>query len=192
MKIALIPGVFFPQPGGAQVQTHNLANKLSQMGHEVDILLLNKTNLRNNLYDTLVINKFILSFFFYLSKVFKINFSFYLKIYFKNIIEKNNYDIFHFQLLNFKTLYILKILKDLNQKVVVTFQGIDIQIDRKINYGYRLNELYEKNFLNVIKKIDKFYSISENIKNDLLKLGVNKNKIVMIPNAIEKEKFLQL
>lgn len=191
MKIALIPGVFFPQPGGAQVQTHNLANKLSQMGHEVDILLLNKTNLRNNLYDTLVINKFILSFFFYLSKVFKINFSFYLKIYFKKIIEKNNYDIFHFQLLNFKTLYILKILKDLNQKVVVTFQGIDIQIDRKINYGYRLNELYEKNFLNVIKKIDKFYSISENIKNDLLELGVNKNKIVMIPNAIEKNKFLQ-
>ena len=85
----------------------------------------------------------------------------------------------------------MKILKDLNQKVVVTFQGIDIQIDRKINYGYRLNELYEKNFLNVIKKIDKFYSISENIKNDLLELGVNKNKIVMIPNAIEKNKFLQ-
>ena len=44
MKIALVPGVFFPQPGGAQVQTHNLANKLIQMGHEVDILLLNKTN----------------------------------------------------------------------------------------------------------------------------------------------------
>ena len=41
-------------------------------------------------------------------------------------------------------------MKDLNQKVVVTFQGIDIQIDRKINYGYRLNELYEKT-LNVIK-----------------------------------------
>ena len=41
MKIALVQG-FFPQPGGAQVQTHNLANKLIQMGHEVDILLLNK------------------------------------------------------------------------------------------------------------------------------------------------------
>ena len=38
MKIAIIPGVFFPQPGGAQVQTHNLANKLVQMGHDVDVL----------------------------------------------------------------------------------------------------------------------------------------------------------
>ena len=192
MKIAIIPGVFFPQPGGAQVQTHNLANKLVQMGHKVDVLLLNKTNIKNNLYTTLVINKFILSFFFYLNEVFKINFSFYLKLYFKKIIKKNNYDVFHFQLLNFKTLYILELLKDLGQKVVVTFHGVDIQIDNNIKYGYRLNKSYEKRLLNILTKTDKFISISENIKNDLLNLGINQNKIMMIPNAIEKEKFLQL
>ena len=192
MKIAIIPGVFFPQPGGAQVQTHNLANKLVQMGHKVDVLLLNKTNIKNNLYTTLVINKFILSFFFYLNEVFKINFSFYLKLYFKKIIEKNNYDVFHFQLLNFKTLYILELLKDLGQKVVVTFHGVDIQIDNNIKYGYRLNKSYEKRLLDILTKTDKFISISENIKNDLLNLGINQNKIMMIPNAIEKEKFLQL
>ena len=191
MKIALIPGVFFPQPGGAQVQTHNLANKLIQMGHKVDIILLNKTNIRNNLYNVFIINKFILSFFFYLNKVFRINFSFFLKLYFKKIIKKNKYDIFHFHLLNFKTLYVLKILKDLDQKVVVTVHGIDIQIDENINYGYRLNKLYEKNFLNVVSKIDKFFSISQNIKNDLLELGVTENKITMVPNGIEKVKFLQ-
>ena len=66
MKIALIPGVFFPQPGGAQVQTHNLANKLIQMGHEVDILILNQTNIKNNLYNIIVINKIILSIIFYI------------------------------------------------------------------------------------------------------------------------------
>ena len=191
MKIALIPGVFFPQPGGAQVQTHNLANKLIEMGHTVDIILLNKTNIRNNLYNVFTINKFILSLFFYLNKILRINFSFFLKLYFKKIIKKNNYDIFHFHLLNFKTLYVLKILKDLNQKVVVTVHGIDIQIDANINYGYRLNKLYEKNFLNVVSKIDKFFSISQNIKNDLLELGVTENKITMVPNGIEKVKFLQ-
>ncbi len=192
MKIAIIPGVFFPQPGGAQVQTHNLANKLVQMGHEVDVLLLNKTNIKNNLYKTLVINKLILSFFFYLNEIFKINFPFYLKLYLKRIIEKKNYDVFHFQLLNFKTLYILELLKDLDQKVVVTFQGIDIQIDNNIKYGYRLNKSYEKRFLNILTKIDKFLSISENIKKDLLNLGINQNKITMIPNAIVKQKFLKL
>ena len=62
--------------------------------------------------------------------------------------------------------------------MVVTFQGIDIQIDRNINYGYRLNESYEKKFLGVINRIDKFLSISENIKNDLLNLRIDKNKII--------------
>ena len=28
MRIAIIPGIFFPEPGIAQIQTHNLANKL--------------------------------------------------------------------------------------------------------------------------------------------------------------------
>ena len=189
MKIALIPGVFFPQPGGAQVQTHNLANKLIQMGHEVNILILNKTNIKNNIYNIIVINKIVLSLLFYLNEIFKINLSFIFKLYLKRILKKNNYDIFHFQLLNFKTLFILKILKSLNKKVVVTFQGIDIQIDKNINYGYRLNKSYEKNFHDAIRKIDKFFSISKNIKNDLLDLGISENKINMIPNAVEINKF---
>ena len=192
MRIAIIPGVFFPQPGGAQVITHNLANKLTKMGHEVDILLLNKTNVKNNFYKIFIFNKIILSFFFYLEKIFKIDLSFYSKSYLKKIIEKKHYDIFHFQLLNFKTLYILKILKALNQKVIVTFQGIDIQIEREINYGYRLNKKYEKDFLSVVNKIDKFFSISKNIERDLLDLGIDNSKIVMVPNAVEKNKFLKL
>ncbi len=192
MKIALIPGVFFPLPGGAQVQTHNLANKLVEIGHSVDILLLNKTDIKNNFYNTFIINKLLLSIFFYLNKIFKINFSFYLKLYFKKIIKKNNYDIFHFHLLNFKTLYILEILKELNQKVVVTVHGIDIQIDENIKYGYRLNKSYEKKFLNAVTKVDKFFSISENIKDDLLKLGISESKIIPIPNGIEKKKFTQM
>ena len=39
MKIAIIPGAFFPNPGGAQVQAHNLANKLCEKNNKVDILI---------------------------------------------------------------------------------------------------------------------------------------------------------
>ena len=46
MKIAIIPGAFFPNPGGAQVQAHNLANKLCEKNNKVDILLFNKTNIK--------------------------------------------------------------------------------------------------------------------------------------------------
>ena len=55
MNIALLPGVFFPQPGGAQVQTHNLANKLVKKGHKVDVILLNKTNIKNLLQNSKMI-----------------------------------------------------------------------------------------------------------------------------------------
>ena len=192
MNIALLPGVFFPMPGGAQVQTHNLANKLVRKGHKVDVILLNKTNIKNNLYNIIVVNKIILSLFFYLNFFFKINLSFIFKIYFKSLITKNKYDIFHFQLLNFKTLFLIKILKSLNQKIIVTFHGVDIQVDKEINYGYRLNKNYEKNLLSALKDIDLFLAISDNIKNDILELGINNNKIIMIPDAVEIEKITKI
>ena len=189
MNIALLPGVFFPIPGGAQVQTHNLANKLIKKGHKVDVFLLNKTNIKNNLYNIIIINKFLLSLIFYLNYFFKINLSFILKIYFGFIIKKNKYDVFHFQLLNHKMLFILKVLKSLDQKIVVTFQGIDLQVDKNINYGYRLNKYYEKNLLHILKDIDIFLALSDNIKNDLLDLGIKNNKILIIPNSVEIEKI---
>ena len=35
MKIAYLPGAFFPDPGGAQVQVHNLANIMHENGNNV-------------------------------------------------------------------------------------------------------------------------------------------------------------
>ncbi len=189
MKIALLPGVFFPQPGGAQVQTHNLANKLIKMGHKVDLLILNKTNIKNNLYNIIVINKLILSLLYYINLYFKLDLSFLIKPYLRLFLKKKKYDIFHFQLLNMKMIYILKLLKSLDQKVIVTFQGIDIQIDKKINYGYRLDSTYAKSLMNIIHSIDMFFSLSENIYHDLLDLGIDRKKIVMMPNAVEINKF---
>ena len=189
MKIAFISGVFFPQPGGAQVQTHNLANTLVNKGHTVDVFIFNKTNIKNNLYKIILINKLIISLFFYLDLYLKVDLSIIFRQYLKFIIKKNKYDIFHFQLLNLKSLYILKTLKSLNQKIIVTFHGIDIQIDKNINYGYRLNNNYEIRLNNLLNNIDIFFSISKNIYKDLIELGVQKEKIVSIPNGIDIKKF---
>ena len=48
MKVAFIAGVFFPIPGGAQVQIHNIANKLCELGCNVKLFIYNKTNIKNN------------------------------------------------------------------------------------------------------------------------------------------------
>ena len=52
MKIAFIPSTFLPNIGGAEIQAHNVANKLVEEGHEVDIFLLNKVNNQNVLLET--------------------------------------------------------------------------------------------------------------------------------------------
>ena len=143
MKIAYFLGIFFPHPGGVQIQTHNIANTIIKMGHKIDFFLLNKTNVKNNLYKTIIINKLIISFFFYLDFFFKLNLSILFRLYLKYFLKIEQYDVFHFHFLNHKMLFILKNLKYFNKKIIVTFHGADIQINRKINYGFRIDKSYD-------------------------------------------------
>jgi glycosyltransferase involved in cell wall biosynthesis len=87
-------------------------------------------------------------------------------------------------------LIILKIAKNINKKICLTLQGADIQIDNKIEYGYRLNKKYNDFFLKNLKNVDYFFSISKNIKEDLLKIGVNEKKIIDFPNTIVLKNFI--
>ena len=94
MKIGYFLGTFFPSPGGVQVQTHNIANTIVKKGNEIDFFLFNKTNVKNNRYGVVLINKFIISFFFYLNYYLKINLSFLFRLYLKNILKIEKYDLF--------------------------------------------------------------------------------------------------
>ena len=103
-----------------------------------------------------------------------------------------NYNIYHFQFINFKSLILIEYLKYHKKKIIVTFQGADIQIEKKINYGFRLNNKFDKYLRKLLKKIDCFQCISNNIYIDLLKLNINKKKIVKISNSIDLEKFSRI
>ena len=46
MKIAFITGAFFPKAGGVQVQIHNIANKISNLGINVKLFIYNKNKLK--------------------------------------------------------------------------------------------------------------------------------------------------
>jgi len=123
---------------------------------------------------------------------FYLNFSFLLKLYFNNIINNKKFDIWHFQSVNYKTLIYIEVLKQLNQKVVVTLQGADIQIDHEIKYGYRLDKKYDKFIKKVFQNVDSFHAISSSIFNELLEIGVSKNKIILMPNCSPIEKIKSL
>ena len=192
MRIALIAGIFFPHPGGAQVQIHNLANKLQEQKINVDCYLFEKSNLKNNNYKIIFLNKIILSFVFLFKYYLNLELNFILKLYIKNIIKNKKYDIWHFNFINFKSLILINCLNQLNQKILVTFQGVDIQINEEIKYGYRINKKYDKYLRNVIHRVDHFSCLSETVKEDILNLGVQEEKLSLIPNAVELNKFEDL
>ena len=189
MNIAFIPGVFFPQPGGAQVQVNNFANKLIENGLKVDCLIYRKANIKNTNYNIIKINYFLTSIVYFFFYHLGINLNFIIIFFLRKKIKKKKYDIWHFCFLNLKSLILINCLKKLDQKVIVTFQGIDVQILTKINYGYRLNKKYNDLLISTIKYIDAFTAISKNIEKDLIKLGVKKNRIFLIPNSVYLKKF---
>ena len=155
--------------------------------------MINKnSNIRNNNYRIKKLNNLLLSFIYFVNIYLKINLNFLLKLYLKSIIRKDNYDLWHFNFLNFKNLILIDCLKELNQKIIVTFQGADIQIDENINYGYRLNHKYNSLLKKIIKRVDLFFSISENIKKDIIEINIPKDKIISIPNSIEIKKIQEI
>ena len=93
IKIAIISGIYFPAPGGAQIQTHNFANKFIELGHEVDSYIYNPTDIKINNYNIVVINKFLTSLVFFFEYYLNFDISFILGMYLKKIIKKKNYDV---------------------------------------------------------------------------------------------------
>ena len=189
MKIAFIPSTFLPYVGGAETQTHNVANHLIKKDIDIDIYVLKKGLIQNANYKIIKLNNYLISIIFILRYYFKINLEFILKIYFRNIQKKKKYDLWHFHSVNYKTLIYVNALIALNQKVIITFQGGDIQINKKINYGYRLDAKYDLLLRSTLKKVNLFHAISESIKLELINLGVNKDKILVIPNCTFSNKI---
>lgn len=191
MKIAFIPSTFLPIIGGAEIQTHNLGNKIAEE-HEVDIFLLNYTNIKKKKYNIKTLPLFLINIVYLLKYYFYLDFTFFYSIYFKKIIEKEKYNVWHFHSLNYKTLLFINVLSKLKQKIAVTFQGADIQIQKNICYGYRLKKKYNQLFIKTIKKIDIYFAISENIKKELLLLNIDKKKIFKVPNAVDIKKIRKI
>ena len=189
MKLAFVPSTFLPWIGGAEIQSHNTANKMVELNHNVDIYLLNKINIANNKYNIKIFNKFLINLIFYFKYYLNIDLTIILKFYFKKICKKNNYDAWHFHSVNFKSLLYIKVLKNLGQRVYITFQGADIQKDKNIQYGYRFDIKYENLLRYTLKFVDGVFAISNNIIDELRLFSYPNNKIFKIPNSIEIKKI---
>ena len=191
MKIAFIPSTFLPIIGGSEIQCHNMGNEIGKK-NKVDIFLLNKISIQKKNYNIKILPKFLINFVYLFKYYLNIDLSFFYKFFLIKLIKEQKYDIWHFHSLNYKTLLLIQCLKKLDQKIAVTFQGADIQIDKKINYGYRLKKKYNRLFLKVVPIIDIYFAISNNIVKDLNDLRLSKKKIIKISNSIDFEKIKKI
>ena len=92
MKIAFIPATFLPIIGGAEIQTHNLANKLEEKNIKIDVWNLNEIKIKNNKYNIKKFNHFLINLIFIFKYYLYLDLSFLLEIYINGIIEKYKYD----------------------------------------------------------------------------------------------------
>ena len=111
MRVAFIPSTFLPWVGGAEIQTHNIANKIVELGHKVDIFLLDEPRISNNNYKIILLNKLLINIVFILKYYLNLEIFSFLKFYFRRVCENKKYDVWHFHSVNYKTLIYIKILK---------------------------------------------------------------------------------
>lgn len=76
-----------------------------------------------------------------------------------------------------------------NFPLVVRAGGADIQKLPEINYGLRLNPIIEKKILYGLRNANAIVAISKSIRATLINLGISKNKIYLIPNGTNLERF---
>jgi len=195
MKIAHFPGTFLPTIGGAEMATHNIAKYQTLQGHDVYVLVMDKSSLRLKQkfpgdipYNILPLLPNTIGF---LKAILQkgINLGFLLNFQLARFQKKYLFHVWHFNSLSYQVFFSVPFLNKEHIPTVGTCRGGDIQIMPEINYGYRLDPVFNKNFGKTICLIDVFTAISNSVKLEYIKLGIKPEKIVDIPNGLEVDKF---
>jgi glycosyltransferase involved in cell wall biosynthesis len=175
MRICIL-GQYPPHTGGVSSHTYLLSQELVDRGDEV--IVLTYPNPRINNFDGVkVFNawapnmKGLRGLFFSISSYFKL----------KQIIKEYNIDLIHAHFIIPPGL-VAVLSNNKNVKTAVTIHGSDILILGKKPILKRLTRW-------VISKTDYIIVVNEKIKEQVEKLGVDKYKVFLTPNAVDIHRF---
>jgi glycosyltransferase involved in cell wall biosynthesis len=76
-----------------------------------------------------------------------------------------------------------------NYPLMVTPHGADIQTIPEIGHGLRLDPVLNKKITHVIRSADRVTAISNNIEKVILDAGARRDKVKLIPNGVDIERF---
>jgi glycosyltransferase involved in cell wall biosynthesis len=78
-----------------------------------------------------------------------------------------------------------------NIPTVITCHGIDVNTDRRLDYGYRLRDDLSQKIKTTLKKASAVVCVSQFLAEKAVEAGCAKNKLCIIPNGVKLDEFSQ-
>jgi len=190
MKIAYLISNYFPNMGGAQTCIHNLARRLTMLGHEAKVVTPKpssfiSTDVSGFGYGLIYINPLIVKMLYKISTLGR----FYLERSVDEIQKENRFDLWQVTVGHPLGTAIIDYFGRNRIPSVLRCSGEDLQVNPQIKYGYRLNKRVDALVRNAYPKFDAVVAMTEGLRKDFLEIGVADGKIHLIPNAVDYEAF---
>jgi|GEM_PF-1013141 len=105
------------------------------------------------------------------------------------VIEKYDLDLIHAHFAYREGLVGLLAKTGTKKPLIVTCHGYDINTVPEVGYGIRLRKRYDDLVRLVLKNADAIICVSNDMKNKVLKLGINKEKVFVVLNGVDINLF---
>jgi len=173
---------FYPIIGGTEQQVKNLATELNKRGHCIFILTQQIKGLkRREVKDRIIIYR----------RIFAPHIGFLFGLFY--IIstflflwaKRKDYDIIHCHILYLHVISAVLIGKLFQKKVIVK-----IACTREFGDITRIKKIKgAETMIKIIKGVDRFIAVSQEVRSELRDIGIKEEKIVDIPNFVNTKKF---
>lgn len=193
MKICMLVEQWFPQVGGVENQVRFLTKELTNAGHEVHIIVRNlklKGMAPHSIEKEFTRNVTITRL--GPASIFEsdIGRALYTVLSSLKVIKDNSFDIFHAHSFT-ATIPALIVKQILKIPTILTMHtshfGKWYSITKQVLRSAIYSAIEKKTLFN--NRFDKIITVNKSLVKTSMKMGVSKNKLVYIPNAIELEEF---
>ena len=165
--------------GGAEIGLHNICLNLIEKGHSPFIItsfhhmkMLQKMGIKLP-YKIIGLPPKVLSIF---DRYYHIG-KFLLNLYLSFLQKKYNFDFWHATFGYPLGIAIIQFCKKNSLPHLLRCVGEDIQIDKKISYGYRLDKKKDRLIRKFYKQSMCMVAVTESIKNEYIKIGIKKKTL---------------
>jgi len=105
------------------------------------------------------------------------------------VVEKYDVNLIHAHFAYPEGLVGLLAKKKTRKPLIITCHGYDINVVPEIGYGIRLSKRYDVLVRRALKNADAVICVSNGLRKEILKLGVDAEKVFVVFNAVDLEVF---